>query len=155
MDKASLISQVIEQLEQDKDTLHQAAADTHSASTSDESKQEGKYDTRGLEASYLADAQAEQALLLEESIQRINALPLEDKEDDPIAIGSYIILSGDEEDQHFFMLPAGGGVSLELDGEASIVITPESPLGDLLLGKQVGDHLTTDQLGEVFVSEVY
>ena len=152
MDKVALISQVIDQLEDDLAALKHAAAETHSASTGDESKQEGKYDTRGLEASYLAEAQAEQALLLEQGIQRITTMPVEDKEDDPIAIGSYIILSGDEEDQHYFMLPAGGGVTLNLDEERSLVITPESPLGELLLGKQVGDYLTTEQLGEVFVS---
>jgi len=158
MDKASLISQVITQLEKDLAALKHAAAETHSASTGDESKQEGKYDTRGLEASYLADAQAEQAVLLEKNIQRIISMPIEDKEDDPIASGSDIILSGEEDDQHFFMLIAGGGITLQplQSGEASAtVITPESPLGELLIGKQVGNYLTTEQLGEVFVSEIY
>ena len=152
--KLALLNQVITLLETDLETLSHAAAQTHRESTSAESKQEGKYDTRGLEASYLADAQAEQVVLLQENIIRLKTLEMED-DADIVKPGSIAILSSDSNDHQFFLLPAGGGIELQYEGQALTVITPESPIGALILGKTITDTLSTPQLGDVFVSEIY
>lgn len=62
--KHDLIQQVITSLRENLEVLRKAAMETHSNSTDAQSKQEGKYDTRKLEASYLAEAQAEKVVLL-------------------------------------------------------------------------------------------
>ena len=154
MTKQQLLQQVITLLETDFEGLSTAAAQTHKESTSAESKQEGKYDTRGLEASYLADAQAEQVVLLQENIVRLKTLEMED-DPDIVKPGCIVILSSDTSDHQFFLLPAGGGIELQYEDQPLIVITPESPLGELILGKSITDTLTTTQLGEVFISEIY
>jgi len=151
--KQELLDQVIDTLETDLTTLRRAAAETHKESTAEENKAESKYDTRGLEASYLAEAQAGQVASLEEGLRKLKSLVLSEESDDVIP-GSIVILSGDEEYQ-YFLLPAGGGITLEYEDEPLTVITPESPIGALVLARSIADELESEQLGQVFVSEIY
>lgn len=154
--KQKLLHQVINLLEDDLKILRLSAAETHRSSTGDESKQEGKYDTRGLEASYLAEAQADKVRQLEESLHKLNSLVLKDDPDSVIS-GALVIVSSSETDldSQFFILPAGGGITLDYEGEPLIVITPGSPIGSALLGESIGDVVHTEQLGEIFISEIY
>lgn len=41
----------------------------------------------------------------------------------------------------YFMAPAGGGLVMRVDGRPVQVITPQSPLGEALLGKRAGDRV--------------
>ena len=68
MTKQEAIEQFTAKLRQQLSSMMEAAKNTHEAATGQESKQEGKYDTRGLEASYLAGAQAQQTEKLTESL---------------------------------------------------------------------------------------
>lgn len=153
MSKQDLLDQVIQHIEEDLVGLRKAAAETHKASTSEESKQEGKYDTRGLEASYLAEAQAAQVSTLEEGLRKLQQLVLTDDADTAIP-GSIVILSGDEEYQ-YFLLPAGGGFTSEYEDEPITVVTPDSPIGSMVLGGAIADQFESERLGEVFISEIY
>ncbi len=151
--KKTLLDNIINQLEADLTTLRRAAAETHKESTAEENKAESKYDTRGLEASYLAEAQAGQVASLEEGLGKLKSLTLTE-DDDTVTPGSIVILSGDEEYQ-YLLLPAGGGILLEYEGEALTVVTPESPIGSMIIGKAIADELDSEQLGMVFISEIY
>ncbi len=154
--KTKLRDQVIQQLEADLAGLTKAAAETHSVSTGDENKQEGKYDTRSIEASYLADAQAAQAKTLEEGILKLRNLSLTDDPDTAI-LGSIVILSSpsDNDDHQYFLLPAGGGTTLEYETIPLTVVTPESPIGREIIGKEITDQLKDTPIGTVYVSEIY
>ena len=66
MKKQELISAFITQLERDLVTMKEAARNTLQAATHEESKAENEYDTRGLEASYLAGAQSKRAAEIED-----------------------------------------------------------------------------------------
>ncbi len=156
MTKQELLNQIINLLEDDLAGFSRAAAATHQESTNAESKQESKYDTRGLEASYLAEAQAEQVLLLQQAVQKLKALDLTASNDsDIVKPGCIVILSGEHEDYQFFLLPAGGGTEVSYENQPLTVITPDSPIGELILGKSITDTLHSNQLGDVFVSEIY
>lgn len=153
--KTQLRDQVINQLEIDLAGLKKAAAETRSVSSGDENKQESKYDTRSIEASYLAEAQADQAKQIEEAIFKLNNLLLSEEPDTAI-LGSIVILSDEEDvDHQFFILPAGGGIILEYEGIPLTVITPESPIGDTILNKSIADHIPESPIGSVFISEIY
>lgn len=39
----------------------------------------------------------------------------------------------------YFIVPQGGGLITQVDGQPLQVITPQSPLGEALLGKRVGE----------------
>jgi hypothetical protein len=152
--KSKLLNQVIQQLEADLAGLKKAAAETHSVSSGDENKQEGKYDTRSIEASYLAGAQTGQAKSLEESIYKLRNLTLTDDPETAIP-GSIVILSSDDDDHQFFLLPAGGGINLVYENLPLIVVTPESPIGQKIIGATITEELEDTPIGTVFVSEIY
>ena len=154
--KHDLIQHVLQTLQKDLDVLRKAALETHKSSTSAESKAEGKYDTRGLEASYLAEAQAGQVVQLEESIAKFKLIPTEELDgDEPIASGAMVIVSTDAEDFAYLILPAGGGIQLAHQGLDFTVITPDSPIGSILLGKNVGEQVELPQIGSAFIADLW
>ena len=110
---------------------------------SDESRAENRYDTHSLEAGYLAEGQARQAGEIEESIKIISTLPLPDfGPGAPSALGAIIEVSEADGTAHaYFLAPRAGGLELTIDGRTLLVVTPQSPLGRQLLGKQRGDSV--------------
>ena len=62
MNKRELVNQIIQQLTGEVEVLFKAARAAHAEATHEQSKAEDKYDTRGLEASYLARGQSRQSL---------------------------------------------------------------------------------------------
>jgi transcription elongation GreA/GreB family factor len=41
----------------------------------------------------------------------------------------------------YFLVPTGGGLVMQVAGRAVQVITPQSPLGEVLLGRKQGDEI--------------
>jgi len=61
MNKSDLLTQIIASLQESLEALQNTARASHAEATHESSKPENKYDTRGLEAAYLAGGQARQA----------------------------------------------------------------------------------------------
>ena len=153
--KLSLLNIAKKELIHSLDVLRRAVEESHgNTTTGDQSKAEGKYDTRGIEASYLAKGQQEQLGQLEESMAKFEALKLVN-EPDQVFVGSLIVVSTDEGDRNFLVLPAGGGMNIDLDDESYLVITPTSPIGEALLGKGIGAGITLAHTAEAYISEIY
>src|SRR5664279_4878320 len=74
MKKTHLIEQIIASLTESVGVLEKAARASHEEATHESSKAESKYDTRGLEAAYLAGGQARQAKEILDSIKAYEAL---------------------------------------------------------------------------------
>lgn len=74
MNKQALIQKVVEKLTADLALYFKAATIARAEATHEQSKAENKYDTRGLEASYLARGQSKQAAEIEVSIHQIAAM---------------------------------------------------------------------------------
>ena len=68
VDKKALIGKIIEQLTAELELFAKAARASHAEATHEQSKAESKYDTRGLEASYLARGQSRQLAETEQAI---------------------------------------------------------------------------------------
>lgn len=139
MDKSRLIKLIRQRLETQLETMTKAARSAHDAATGDESKAEGKYDTRGLEASYLAEAQAAQCQKLESSIRTLENFTLQEAE--AIESGSLIEMEQNGEISCYFLLPCAGGTIISEDSIECTVLAPDAPLYDLLLGHEAGDLL--------------
>ncbi|HLH51991.1 MAG TPA: hypothetical protein VKY92_00020 [Verrucomicrobiae bacterium] len=73
MQKAQLLQQIIAILRDSLCVLEKAARASHAEATHESSKAESKYDTRGLEAAYLAGGQARQAKEILDSIELYRA----------------------------------------------------------------------------------
>ncbi|MBK1881741.1 hypothetical protein JIN85_04910 [Luteolibacter pohnpeiensis] len=140
--KTELLEKVRLELRQRLDRLAKAAMDAHAAATDSDSKAESKYDTRNLEASYLASGQARQVEELAEAVRIFDALSLPDFDmDDAIDAGALVEVDLEDEESFFLLVPAAGGISIESAGREVTLLTPESGLYQKLVGLKVGDQL--------------
>lgn len=152
MNKSSLIQKIIPILEVNLQNLINAALEAKAEATSEESKAENKYDTRGLEASYLAGAQARRADELKTTIDKISKMGLKIfDEDTPIDVTALVTLEDqDQISKQFFILPYAGGTKIQEDDKSVFVITPHSPLGQKLMGLKLDDEFQIRLNGKVF-----
>ena len=148
MDKRALIQIIVAQLGDELDLLLKAARSAHAEATHESSKAENKYDTRGLEAAYLARGQSKQAAEAVQAIKDFEALPVRDfGPADEIEIGALVELAGKKERALYFVGPRAGGTEVQHDGREVLVITPQSPLGQQLVGHKQGDKLKLEIAG--------
>ena len=143
MNKQLIFEKFKTELENNLKLAVQAAQNTYQDATHEDSKAENKYDTRGLEASYLAGAQAKRATELKEALTVITILKLRIfSEDTPIAITALIELKSSEKNMWILLVPKGGGQNIVFSGHTIQTVTPESPLGANLVGKILDDEIT-------------
>jgi transcription elongation GreA/GreB family factor len=141
MKKRDLLDRILLKLSAELAAITRTARATHAEATDEENKAEDKYDTRGLEASYLAHGQSKAAEEAALAVDQFSALPVRDfAPGEPISLGALVRLEG-RGGSHYFIGPRAGGTEIESDGGPVLVITPQSPLGRRLMGRQEGDTL--------------
>jgi transcription elongation GreA/GreB family factor len=144
MNKNDLVKKIIIALGESLEVLQKAARASHAEATHESSKAESKYDTRGLEAAYLAGGQARQAREILDSIKTYESLTVKPfSPDDPIDVTALVELESDDMCGTYFIGPKSGGLEIEQGGKEITVITPASPLGQNLVGKKAGQRWTT------------
>ena len=150
MDKKKLITTIIEQLEKDLKSLAQAAQATYEAATHEESKPENEYDTRGLEASYLAGAQAKRVGEIKEVLSMFKLSEIKDfKPLDAIAAMALVEVEYQSKLSLVLVMPKGGGIALQFEGKPIQVITPNSVLGEALVGLRAGETAEVETGGKI------
>lgn len=150
MDKLLLQRLVLERLAEDLLQAEQGARTAHETATHEENIAENKYDTLGLEASYLATGQARRAEAIRQAIGQWRQFrPRAYDAGQGIQLGALVRLghadADDDEKQQqlLFLGPDGGSMKLALeDGQFVQVISSAAPLGRALLGKHEGDELS-------------
>lgn len=141
--KRALVDALIAKLDDELANMRRAAKDAREAATHEEAKPENDKDTRALEASYLAGAQAARVREIEAAIKAVSAMPLLDLTGGkPIQASAVVTLEDEREERtKFFVAPFGGGINVTV-GELSVqVVTPQSPRGHALLGRSEGDGI--------------
>ena len=141
MNKRAFIKKITAKLTGELEVYFRAAQFARAEATHEQNKAENKYDTRGLEASYLARGQSRQAAEIEAAIvefeklagQKFNAA-------DGINLGALVVLEVGGETMYYFLGPRAGGTEVIHDKKEILVITPQSPLGEQLMGRQAGDQ---------------
>lgn len=142
MDKRRLIAEILDRLQQEKQACLEAARAAQADATDEQNKAENKYDTRGLEASYLARGQALQSAEIDEAQQLYAAfIPRDFGPGEPVASGALVDLEENGRRELYFFGPAWGGAEIEIEGREVILITARSPLAQALLGRRAGDTL--------------
>lgn len=126
-------------------TLATSARTAREAATHADSRPENKYDTRGLEASYLAGAQAARVATLSSQLQVLKSLDVKPlPPNSGVAATALVELAHGDQTSVYFVLAVGAGQRLTL-GEACVqVVTPQSMLGRALLGRRAGDTVTVE-----------
>jgi transcription elongation GreA/GreB family factor len=141
-DKVELLQCIIARLSHDLDVLFTAAKTAHEAATHDENAPDNKYDTLALEASYVAQGQANRAQEIRKSIELYKRLQPKGAADDTIRLTSLVTLEqADGTVKMMFIGPIEGGLKIEHQGKTIMVITPGSKMGRELIGKSVGDSV--------------
>lgn len=140
--KLRLLEQIRAELRVSLERLSKAAYEAHAAATDPGSKAEGKYDTRSLEASYLAAGQARQVDELAASLRTFEALTLPDfTPGEAIDAGALVEAELNGEISHFLLVPTSGGTVIHHDGMEITLLTPESPLYRKLVGMRAHESL--------------
>ncbi|MEM9026395.1 MAG: transcription elongation factor GreAB [Verrucomicrobiota bacterium] len=144
MNKSELWDQLIAHISSELEKAEKAARDAADYATDDEAKAKSKWDTQGLEASYLAAGQAKKVGELREAVGKIHALATQiHQSHSSVREGSLVTLDLSSETSTYLVVPAGGGVVLEgPEGVEIWTITPPSPLGQRLIGKANNASLT-------------
>ncbi len=140
--KSEILERIRAELRANLERLTRVARDAHEAATDPGSKAEGKYDTRSLEASYLAAGQGRQVAELGEALRIFEGLALPDfGAGDEIDAGALVEVEMAAGREGFLLVPAAGGMSVVLDGVEITLLTPATPLYQRLLGMMAGDRL--------------
>ena len=156
MNKTAVHLLMLEKLAIDLDVLQRAAQTAYEAATHAENIAENKYDTLGLEASYLATGQARRVEEIRQALKNCRAMPLAPYNPaQGIQLGALVNLEAENASEQWLLLaPDAAGLKLDHDGQTVTVITPRSPLGAALLGKQLDDEVQINVGGAVQVFSV-
>ncbi len=118
MDKTLLLKQIVIRLGENLDVLERAARASHTEATHESSRAESKYDTRGLEAAYLAGGQARQAREIMDSIKLYQSFALRDfASGDPIDLSAVVKLKTQDATTLYFIGPKNGGLEVDYNGD--------------------------------------
>ncbi|MBI3879343.1 MAG: GreA/GreB family elongation factor [Verrucomicrobia bacterium] len=142
MNKRALVKKILAHLADELALYHKAANTARAEATDEQSKAENKYDTRGLEASYLARGQSRQAAETERTIQQFDRLDLRAfGAAEAINLGALVELETKGARTFYFLAPGAGGTEIAHENQEVLVITPHSPLGQQLVGRKEGERL--------------
>ncbi|MCL1060048.1 transcription elongation factor GreAB [Shewanella gelidimarina] len=146
-----------------------AAKRAHDTATGSESVAENKYDTFGLEASYLAHGQSvrvaqckEDMLAYEQLFAVLKQKAATDalaevsiKGPKKVALGHLVeLIDEDDKVSRLFMGPSAGGLKVPLDKASFMLITPQSPIGQKLLTCAVDDEIALTAAGKCHRYEI-
>ncbi len=138
-EKHVITNGVIAALRAELDGFTRAAKAAQAAATDPDSKAENKYDTRNLEASYLARGVAFRLVETETALAEWEAMPPQDFSGmRPAGVGALVVLENQHGPAGYFIGPGGGGITVEHEGLEITVITAASPLGRQLIKRQEG-----------------
>ncbi|WP_285425214.1 transcription elongation factor GreAB [Pseudomonas sp. efr-133-TYG-103a] len=143
MNKPRVLQRIIETLEIDLEVAIRAAQTAYETATHEENIAENKYDTLGLEASYLAAGQARRVEEIRQSLMQYRNLTLKPFDElRGIQSGDLIVLeSASGVARQLFLGPDAAGLKVSVDEGLVTVITARAPLGQTLLGKFDGDEV--------------
>jgi transcription elongation GreA/GreB family factor len=143
LNKTLLQQLILDQLHADLTLAQQAALTAYEAATHEEDIAENKYDTLGLEASYLAAGQArrvEEIRLALSAWKKLRLRPFDAQLG--IQLSALVWLADAQgAEQCLFLGPDGAGLKLQLEGQEVRVISPRAPLGQCLIGRGEGDQV--------------
>jgi len=160
MDKSELYQTILIELENVHKVALAAAQRAIDTATDEESEAENKYDTFGLEASYLAHGQSKRVAQCEADLAVFNKLKINNQEPgDAVSIGSLVIIEDEKANQQLiFLSPVAGGLKVMYKHELITIVTPSSPLGKALYLSKPEDEIEVnsgDEKKQYLITDVY
>jgi transcription elongation GreA/GreB family factor len=137
--KAQILDELKNAQRAEIDQLKEAYETSHKHATESELKAEGKYDTRSIEAGYLAGAQKRRIEEAELDLALLDEIDLAHTSEN-VAVGSLIELAHNNINRTYFISSTAGGRMLSIGGQVIMVISAFSPLGSEAIGLSAGDE---------------
>lgn len=141
--KKKIRDELVLKLETELHEIESAALSSRAYAIQDDLKQEGKYDTRAIEASYMASAQQARVDELKLDLQMIKELDI-DHTSEHIELGALVLLEQNGRDVWYFISSALGGTMLNIDDKVILVISVFSPVGSEALNLSTGDSFEVE-----------
>jgi transcription elongation GreA/GreB family factor len=138
--KSQVFSALEDRIREELGAAERIAATARDEVSSDQTRQEGKYDTRATEASYLARGQAWRVAALRRLLAWFAVYdPSKALPNANVQVGAWVVLQRDQgPPEHVVLLPEGGA-SADIFGHTVLGISPTSPMGAAMAGLEVGD----------------
>lgn len=159
IDKKKIVQQLIEKLNIELVEVENAARSTRDLATAPDLKSEGKYDTRAIEAAYLASAQNKRVEEIKLDIQMLEDLEIQIATPaSKLQLGSLGLIRCNGQERFYFISSTSGGSMLMIDEKPILVISVFSPIGDAALGLSSGDSFeveTPKETRQYDVVEIY
>lgn len=157
----TVIKGIVAKLEDNLAAQVHAAKDAHMAATHSESAAETKWDTFGLESSYLAEGQQKRveettvALhYFKQQLQKHTSTRVTPTTRQKIEPLCFVTLDCNEQLLYFVLAAQAGGLKIAQGDKTITVITPGSPIGILMKDKMVGDEIDITLKGQLQTFEV-
>ncbi len=158
IDKKKIVEVLIEKLNTELKEIEGAAKSTRDLATAPDLKSEGKYDTRAIEAGYLASAQSKRVEEIKMDIQMLEDLATQIEPASKLQLGSLGLIDCNGQKRLYFLSTTSGGSMLMIDNHPILVISVFSPIGDAALGLGAGESFeveTPKETRQYEIVEVY
>jgi len=154
MQKREIVQSIIDQLQADLWVLEDAVNLARDTATHADCLGSSKYETMGLEASYLAQGQGLRLLEVERALQYFNDLALSPV-NGMVGLSSLFVLQDDQgNSQCLWLATEAGGLKVQCGDALITVITPKAPLGRAVMGKAIHDSVEVNIAGAIRCYEV-
>lgn len=139
--KEEIRAQLLSQVQAELKAALEAENSAMSLAREGDIKSDGKYDTRGIEAGYMAQAQAKRVEELKLEEQMIEEIPVKEFGlNDEVGLGALVDIEFKGQTRHYFVCSTAGGTMLKVQNKAVLVISVFSPIGDAVMGLKVGEE---------------
>ncbi len=139
LSKPLVLDALVDSLRGELDGLDVATAMARDEATHGESRPENRYDTRALEASYLAAGQGQRLAELRQLLAWVEQVPAAPCE--VVRAGALVVVEDEQEHRRWLFIAPVGGATVEVSGEVVQVVSPRAALGRVLMG------LSADEAG--------
>ncbi|MDF3127609.1 hypothetical protein P0Y35_00225 [Kiritimatiellaeota bacterium B1221] len=142
--KIEILQKCLQHIEKQVQDMETAAKSSASLATDAEHRARSKYETFSLETSYLARGQAMRVAEMRDVLSKLRAFqPKAVMPAAGVEMGALVrVEEPGGEIPLYFLVPAGGGEEVEVEGEMIRLVTLQSPIAQVLLGKKVEEVFT-------------
>ncbi len=158
MNRQNIINLLVNALEARFKTARSAALQAREAAVNEESVAETKYDTFGLESSYLAHGQSQRVIECENDwLQFSRQVPVKFAVIDKVCLWSLVRLVPVDSklaSRFFFISNIAGGLALEYQNLPLVLVSPATPVGKILIGQEEGECVSITISGKLTEFEI-
>ena len=141
--KREILAAICEHVRRELDAAVISQKETQSGATHEESRPENDKDTRALESTYLARGLAQRVGELTEVLGRLHHFQPPGRGVDPVVQAGSLVIAQDHatgRETLIFLAPLGGGIRVSVGGVEVSVVSADSPFGEALLDREIGDE---------------